>query len=152
MGINLSAIGLGDGSNRPGPKATLPEKDVLVRMVRAGLTHRQIADQFGVTRQAVGKRIGSPENPDQPYGQFSAHMPWPAVTAAHQRTYVFRSLQDLVRRQLDMPMTEDHSRSLDTFLGELDSRGMVVAYDRGRGWMLVPRSTLPALPADTYMV
>ena len=146
-----AGAGSGEGAGRPGPKATLPEKDVLERMVRAGLTHKQIANQFGVTRQAVGKRIGADPTDGQLYGQFSQHMPWPAVTAVHQRTYIYRSLQDLIRRQLGMPMPEGNARSLDTFLGELDARGVVVGYDHTSGWKLVPRANRPGLPDDTYM-
>ena len=121
-------------------------------MVRAGLTHKQIAAQFGVTRQAVSKRIGSdPSN--NVHGQFSQYMPWPSVSATYQRTYIYRCLQDLVRRQLGMSLTASDSRSLDTFLAELDGRGVVVRYSVKRGWKLVLRDRVPGgVSDDEYMV
>jgi hypothetical protein len=136
-------------ATRIGRKPTLPEADVLARMVSAGLTHRQIAEQFGVTRQAVGKRLGAPAG-DTAYGRYSQHMPWPEVSTAHQRTYVYRSLQGLVKRQLGLPATPEDERSLDTFLSELNSRQVLVGYDRERGWVLVPRALRPEVAADVY--
>jgi hypothetical protein len=72
------------------------------------------------------------------------------VSTAHQRTYVYRSLQGLVKRQLGLPATPEDERSLDTFLSELNSRQVLVGYDRERGWVLVPRALRPEVAADVY--
>lgn len=39
------------------PERRLPPREELIRIIAGGRTYQQIADQFGVTRQAVGKEF-----------------------------------------------------------------------------------------------
>ena len=60
FGVSESAllVRLGEvGVIRPKAKITPEQVDEMVRLRGAGWTYREISDQFGVTRQAVSRRL-----------------------------------------------------------------------------------------------
>lgn len=112
----------------------LPSNDTLAHWVKdEGLTHAQVADrvfeQTGVrparaTVSVALARAGlSNENP-----RFKDEVPW-RLKGADLRAYPIRMLRLLGHRRAGLPLNDDETRRLDSWLAKLEDENAVVAWD-----------------------
>jgi len=127
--------------------ASTPDKTTLRRWLREGLTQRQIAERWydetgeNCSRAAVGMAISR-------YGLKSAHaieryddlIPW-QVQSVHSMHKHARHLRWLSRRRRGLPLNDEESRRLDSWLQKLETSNAVVHYDPDtpQGFWLVHR-------------
>ena len=111
--------------------------------LREGLTHEQIVDrvegQTGVrlARSSISSAIGRAGLAEFP--RYESEIPW-KVKTEHQRDYPAKMLRCLGRRRAGLPINEDESSRLDSWLARMERDGTVVAYDPDRGFGYVQRS------------
>lgn len=106
----------------------VPDKSTLRRLIEdEGLTHREIAAQYGVARTSISAAAVK-------YGlsaQMTRHedtVPW-KVKVRHAREYPVRMLRLLGRRRKGMSLSANEEKMLDGFLAKLTDEKAVVAYD-----------------------
>lgn len=114
------------------PKYT-PDKTTFQAWLAEGLTHQQMADrvfeQTGhrVTRAAISVALMS-YGMTTPKPRYKDTIPW-RVRTIHGKTYPVRMLRLLGKRRMSLDLTADDNRRLDTWLGELRTQQLIVAYD-----------------------
>lgn len=115
----------------------LPDPDVIRKLLEAGMTQREVADAYGVTKQAVSfhvrKRNLRPAPP-----RYDAYIPW-HVTADHLNAHRYHMLQAYARQREGLPLKPIATRQLAGFLRKLGRLNAVVDYNDEDGFYLVPR-------------
>jgi hypothetical protein len=126
------------------PRRLVPDKTTLSRWAAEGLTHEQMAERhwqetnIRVSRAAISVAMGR-------YGmakQGVRHkdtLPW-RVKQEHIRQYPARMLRLLGKRRANMPLTEDETKRLDSWLDLLDRERAVVAYSETDGFLYTDRA------------
>lgn len=92
----------------------------------------QIADEYGVSRQAVSAALQR-AHLSEPRVRYDQYIPW-KVRVAHQRDYEIRMLRLYARRQLGIPNEPRDDRYLDAFIEKLTGEHLVVDYDPDEGF------------------
>lgn len=124
-----------------GAPQVLPDPDVLRAMLEGGKTQREIADEFGVTKQAVSFHVRRRNlRPAPP--RYDAYIPW-KIKFEHQNSHKYHMLQAYARQQEGLDLKPGAERQLAAFIRKLDELGAVVDYTEDHGFYLVPRR-----PAD----
>lgn len=120
----------------------LPPTNELAKMVEAGLTHQQIADQIeattGITvaRSTVSVAL-SKAGLARDGMRYRDELPW-RVSADHLTQYPARMLRLLGRSRAGKPLGDEEQDRLDAWLESLEERGLVVAYvPEGDGFIYV---------------
>ena len=137
------------------PRVCPTEKE-LDQYLRMGLTHQQIADEVWkatghkIARSTVSAAISRAGMAKQ---EAYEEIPW-TVRIEHQRDYPVRVLRWLARRNRDLPLNEDESRRLDSWLVRCERENAVVVYDPDIGFAYADRcdDCLPDVPAHPYPV
>ena len=115
----------------------LPDPDVLRAMLERGRTQREIAEEFGVTKQAVSfhvrRRNLAPAPP-----RHDAYIPW-KIKLAHANSHTYHMLQAYARRSEGLALKPTSAKQLDGFLRVLNKLEAVVDYNDEDGFALVRR-------------
>ena len=115
----------------------LPDPEIIRKMLERGKTQREIADEFGVTKQAVSfhvrRRNLTPAPP-----RYDAYIPW-RIKFDHQNSHKYHMLQAHARRQMGLELAPSVERQLDSFLRKLDRLNAVVDYTDEDGFYFTPR-------------
>jgi len=110
--------------------------------LREGLTHEEIVDrveqQTGVrlARATISSAIGRAGLAAMP--RYEEEIPW-RVKTEHQRDYPAKMLRCLGRRRAGLPINEDETFRLDSWLERMRRDSTVVAYDPDQGFGYVQR-------------
>ncbi|MFE0773902.1 hypothetical protein [Streptomyces sp. NPDC058861] len=119
--------------------ADLPSNAVLAKLHFSGLSDAQIAKRYGVTRQAVNKRLGLMEISSMPEHRAKAHalVPWDVKTVqygggSHHTAYPLEGLKMYLRRLMGDPSL---SKRQEADAGRFERKllknpGLVLDYDR----------------------
>lgn len=120
----------------------LPPTTELAKMVEAGLTHQQIADQIqastGITvaRSTVSVAL-SKAGLARDGMRYRDELPW-RVRAEHLTQYPARMLRLLGRSRAGKSLGDEEQDRLDAWLESLEERALVVAYvPEGDGFIYV---------------
>lgn len=119
----------------------LPPGDEVVRLVREeGVSTRELAGRYGVTRQAVQYclRANGVELAPAAAGYVKLDLPW-KVRVEHNWSYEIRMLRALARVDAGLPVREDERRQADAWAEKIRREGNVVSYHPDMGFQLVPR-------------
>lgn len=114
----------------------LPDNAELLKLEEAGLTHQEIAERYGVTRQAVTWRFND-------MGEFkrgklqdvTEAMPWalsdhPAKKALWKQA-AFLGLRAFLRERLGMDVSDRSRQALKAFLNRVENGEVLTVEDRG---------------------
>lgn len=120
----------------------LPDVPRLLQLVDKNMTHQEIADMFGTSRQAVTLKLKGATNPRN----FRREWPW-EVQPRHKTGWLYRAISYYTIAQTkERPLTEPERQRLSAFLETMDSfraagRDMVVDYypDTAAGFLLRER-------------
>lgn len=140
-------------ARRPGKKglggrpSVLPSDEDLLKLYESSedMTYPKIAAIYGVTPQAVGKRIKAAREGTKAStgGRYTRLMPWQPIRDDHGRTYVGRmvALYAKVTAEGAGAVTRNEESMLNDFLAELDKNNLVVRYryEDDKGWGLRQR-------------
>lgn len=130
-----------------GAEMVRPSPDEL-RLLSATMTDQEIADRYGVTRPAVAywrKAAGiSKDTPERL--SHKKFIPWTVAEKDGQHHFA-RMLRAYSTRQQGKPVRDTESKQLDALLAFLDEEGLVIDYDREKGWGYRRR-----LPSDTGII
>lgn len=111
----------------------LPEKDELLRMVRAGLTQQEIADETfrrtgqRVTRAAVSAALARAGAPPM-RNRYPELLPW-RVKIQHDAHYALRMLRAEARQRRGEELPHAETSRLETWKETLRRNQVVVHYD-----------------------
>lgn len=125
------------GGGRGGGQRILPAAKVLAGRLEKdhSLTYTALADEYGVTRQAVTKALQrakiEPKRPS-PYS-LKQFVPW-RVKVQHEQHVLVRMLRVYAREQLGMPVPKDRRRMYARWRHDMDQYGLVVTYDPETGF------------------
>lgn len=119
----------------------VPDRLELKRLLDKGLTQKEIAERFGVSRSAIamakmtyGLEAGKTRE------RFADMLPW-TLQPEHRMHWDARMLRLEARRQRGQDLTDDELRWLQGWRSDLDEKNAVVMYN-GRtreGFHWVPR-------------
>lgn len=120
----------------------LPDVPRLLQLVDKGLTHQQIADMHGVSRQAVTLKLKGATEPRN----YRRDWPW-EVQPRHKVGWLYQAISFYqVSRTKERPLTQRERQRLSVFLDTMDGfrasgRDMVVDYfpDTAAGFLLRER-------------
>ncbi|WP_369272402.1 hypothetical protein AB5J55_22560 [Streptomyces sp. R11] len=121
----------------------LPSDAELLKKEAAGLSHAEIAAEFGVTRQAVTKRFNLMDRyARQEYRDVAKVLPWdlaslPAKDVIHNDES-FMGLRAFVRQRMGAEVSVRSQLALRTFLNHLNA-GEVLTLDPVQGVQWVKR-------------
>jgi hypothetical protein len=115
----------------------LPDNDMLLQLLRQGWTHRQIADEYGVTTQAVFAAVRLIPGATKPRPTYSDELPW-TLAAEHRHARPAALLRHLGRRNANLAagrepnagLSDSKAATLDRWLERMQADGLVVVYDR----------------------
>src|SRR5690606_18755424 len=118
----------------------LPDVPKLLQLVDRGMTHQQIADLYGTSRQAVTLKLKGATVP-------KAHRhdwPW-EVQPRHKSGWLYQAISYWkIAQEKERPLTERERQRLSSFLNMLESLpgDYVVTYvpDSASGFRLRPRT------------
>jgi|SRR5581483_821110 len=121
----------------------LPEDDNELEKLILEHGQAEVARMYGVTRGAVAARVARAHERGQmrriqPRRDYSKYIPW-TLDAKHKNHDTAKKLRIYGALQEGWPVTADEERRLRTWMGLLDSDGLVFAYDRSEGFYRVPR-------------
>lgn len=114
------------------PSKVLPEKSQLERMLRSGMTHKEIAEAVTretghpVRRSTVSAAIHR-AGLSSPAKKYDEEIPW-TVREEHLTHYAARMLRTLGRRRAGTQNSEEMDQRLDRWLKQLREAHAVVAY------------------------
>jgi hypothetical protein len=116
----------------------LPSGYLLKRMADSGMTHQQIADEFGVGRSAVSVAMHR-EGHTNPV-RYDDTLPW-RVKVAHSGSIHQWMLRVAHRKQHGGKVSADEERRYESWLREMHEKDAVVAYfpNSELGFYWVPR-------------
>lgn len=122
---------------------TLPDNLELLTLDAAGKSHQEIADKFGVTRQAVQKRFSAMGlHIKGPKGRLAASLPWDIAGREDKRrlknSTPFHGLRAFLRVRFGEQLTARSQVALSHFESHLKA-GEVLALFDGEGFVYVPR-------------
>lgn len=131
------------------PVSALPTDAVLVKLFHLGVPDRKIAEDYGVTVQAVNKRmvkLGLYRKPvSRQVNEYLAHR-WKIYTTqgadSHHLRYSAKALKVWLRRRLgDDKLSAKQLKMADQWENRLRERGEVLCYDPATdgGWYYRPR-------------
>lgn len=130
----------------------LPPTDQLERLVKAGLTHSEIADWIyentgvRVSRSTVSSAL-SRAGLTVAGNRFRDELPW-KVRADHLTQYPARMLRLLGRVRSGIELTEEEQERLDAWLDALEEKDLVVAYaPEYKGFIYVEADEIRDRPA-----
>ncbi|MFJ8041196.1 hypothetical protein ACIRBX_11890 [Kitasatospora sp. NPDC096147] len=135
--------------------ARLPSDAELKKLFVLGRSNQEIADQYGVTLQAVAKRLAEQNYYRRPLAAAVVNdilsEAWSILTVdngpSHHSSSPAQSLKVWMRRRLgDASLSERQAHTADLFEKRLRTRGLVLDYSRERGFEWVPR-----LPTDGHL-
>ena len=126
----------------------------LKRLMDAGMSNKQIADRYSVTREAVRQAFAKHEIRNSPERtRHAKHLPW-RVRSDHTDDMLAKRLRAYSKRQQNQPLAARDERLLDEWVSYMDGNNwtsvpLSVHYDRADadGFWLEPRS-----PEDTDYV
>ena len=144
----------------PRPRS-LPDTEELVRLRDVeGLTYREIADQFAVTKGAVFQRFRKAGLTAEGR-RYADVIPW-TVREEHDQTHPIMMLRAYARRERGEQLDQRTVNMLDKWLRELRELDAVVLYDeaippspvspRSGGWAYVPRRDVDLFPISNPAV
>lgn len=127
----------------PGRPSLLPSDAELLKLDAAGLTHREIGDQYGVSRQAVTLRFNNMgEYAQAARRDVSAVLPWDLTqhpaSSTLKNSEAYMGLRAFVRQRLGVETSPRAQLSLKTFLNHLRA-GEILDLDPVRGVVWVSR-------------
>ena len=111
----------------------LPDKDELLRMVRAGMTQQEIADETfrrtgqRVTRAAVSAALSRAGVPPM-RNRYPELLPW-RVRVEHDSHYALRMLRAEARQRRGEELPHQEESRLETWKNTLRKNNVVVHYD-----------------------
>ena len=110
----------------------LPDRAELERLVRAGMTHGEIAEMVArQTGQPVGRSTVSAAihraGLSRPAKKYVEEIPW-RLKERHQTHYAARMLRSLGRRKAGLPNEQGMDQRLDSWLAQLADAHAVVTY------------------------
>lgn len=117
----------------------LPDVPTLLRHVERGMTHQEIGDLYGTSRQAVTIALRGTTD------RHPAKRSWPwEVQTRHKRGWMYLALSAYVIAQTkERPLRKDEQHTLASFLDMMDgySDSYVIDYfpDNPHGFQLRPR-------------
>lgn len=126
----------------------LPSDRELLELVEEGLTDRDIAEMYGVTVQAVNKRLRKLGVNRRSQGMLRTNAlinhRWTVYVStdadSHHHAYPSKMLRLWLRLQLgDKTVKPEDARMAAAWARELRDRGEVLCYDRVKGWFYRPR-------------
>lgn len=116
----------------------LPEDySEIKRLISDGWTQGQIADYYGVTAQAVSKRLKKEGQPNQRVS-YETH-PWSGVREEHRQDMARRHLLNYGRTLAGQDVAPHLAAAMNNFFADLDARGVAVHYTPERGYHPVAR-------------
>lgn len=113
-------------------KPLLPDIGRLEDLRARGLSYQEIADWIEkhegvkVSRMSIASAF-SRAGRSKPRPRYEKHLPW-KVKAEHGQHYAAKMLRLMGRRDMGLPLTEEQSRRLDSWLETLVDTHSVVAY------------------------
>ncbi|MER6086548.1 hypothetical protein [Streptomyces bluensis] len=127
-----------------GRKPLLPDNAQLMKLESAGLSHEQIAEKYGVSRQAVTKRFNDMgEYSQRPLQDVTAALPWDIASypskdkLKHSRAFL--GLRAFLRERMGFEVSAERSReALRVFLDHVQA-GEVLELHPGEGARYVSR-------------
>jgi len=131
------------------PTPKLPPDPLLLKLVRSGLSNKEIARRYGVSHQAVSKKVralGMRRRPVSDEVNAGLRQRWdiysnPGKDSHHSR-HSAKALKAWLRYRLGDPKLSDKQLTLaKTWIRELRERDEVLCYDRDLpdGWYYRPR-------------
>ena len=135
----------------PAPKVLPPDSE-LIYLADQGMTHAEIAQHIYLTtgnevsRSAVSaalRRAGR----SRPTARYSEAIPW-KVKAEHANAYPARMLRVYAKGRRGTGLTEEETRRLNSWLDELATGDLVVAYSPDAGFLYVEADEVADRPDD----
>ncbi|MCX5201499.1 hypothetical protein OG897_08550 [Streptomyces sp. NBC_00237] len=133
----------------------LPDKHQLIKWRVAGLTHKEIAEKYGVSRQAVTNKLDKEMSIPLASVDIAELLPWPFAEAPKKRDFlrqhVYKGLRGLLAYRNGRPTTKEDFAARRTLINHL-LLGEVVTFRIDEGFSYVPRKDSTGLviawPAD----
>ncbi|MER6380785.1 hypothetical protein ABT274_12485 [Streptomyces sp. NPDC001127] len=128
----------------------LPSDAELAKMFHLGVSDAALAEQYGVTVQAVNKRfvnMGLRKKPIAVRVNELVKSIWDVKTSrsgpSHHNAYVLKNLKVYMRVQLGDTVGTTQQREADWLIGRLSRDNTVIDYDpmTEDGWLYVPRES-----------
>ncbi|MFD0407307.1 hypothetical protein DR950_36185 [Kitasatospora xanthocidica] len=118
----------------------LPDDRELLKMAQRGMTHEEIGNLYGVTKQAVNKRLRALGYSSKPIARAVAELlPWD-VEKEHRKALRYVNLRYWMRMQLgDEEVPAVRQRDGRNYAYLLAVKEVVLDYDAATGWSEVPR-------------
>jgi hypothetical protein len=140
------------------PTPKLPPDPVLLKLVRSGLSNSEIARLYGVTPQAVSKKVlalGIRRLPVSDEVNAGLRQRWGDIYSnpssdSHHLTHPAKALKIWLRYRLgDSKLSQDQVSLAKAWIRGLSERDEVLCYDRDHpgGWYYRPRT-----PADNRLI
>ncbi|MFI6682578.1 hypothetical protein [Streptomyces sp. NPDC050485] len=126
----------------------LPSDAELAKMFHLGVSDALLAEQYGVTVQAVNKRfvnMGLRKKPTAVRVNELVKSIWDVKTSrsgpSHHNAYVLKNLKVYMRVQLGDTVSQTQQREADWLIGRLLRDNTVIDYapETEDGWLYVPR-------------
>ncbi|MER6912250.1 hypothetical protein ABT354_11300 [Streptomyces sp. NPDC000594] len=135
--------------------AKLPSDAELVKLFHLGADDKALAEEYGVTVQAVNKRfvnLGLRKKPAALRANELVRSIWDVKTSregpSHHNAYTVKALKVYLRSRLgDTGLSQTQQREAEWLIGRLVRDNTVVTYDPENGWQYAPRE-----PADGRMI
>lgn len=128
-----------------------PDRDALRSLlVDEKLTHQQIAERYGVTRQAVSYWIQSklPDMSGRSHNIYPEVRPWGAIASGDEQDSIYRALIFWAKQRRGEDISAAGQRELARLLEFLEEENVVVDYSRDQGWMFRRRNPDIDAPDD----
>lgn len=122
----------------------LPSANVLAELVEKGRSSQEIAELYGVTREAVRQALVRAEiRPSRLRVSHADFLPW-RLRADHHHDILAKRLRSYSKLRQGFPLTDDESRLVEQWLAYMDGGNrwgvpLSVHYERHEGFWLEPR-------------
>lgn len=127
-----------------GSPGKLPSGAELYAMTMKGMTQKEIAELYGSTEHSVWRKLTAyRRGPSKIQRTHTDVIPWKGILKKHDNLFPAKMLRALGRRNHGDELDYITERELNLWLKSLDDQKVVIDYDRGKGWLKVPR-----LPED----
>ncbi|MFI5802962.1 sigma factor-like helix-turn-helix DNA-binding protein [Streptomyces sp. NPDC051561] len=125
-------------------RSDLPEDDnTLIKLVVAGYTHQQIADAYGVSRQAVSQRLKGKVVSRQTFPVIVDLLPWDLSSVPSRpallRLHIYKGLRGYVSWLDGRSVSMEDFTARKTLINRL-LKGEVVSFREGEKFVYEPRS------------
>lgn len=113
------------------------EREDLARKLRSGMSQKDIATDYGVSRSAVAQAVARFGLTRREHIRYDREIPW-TVAREHDGSVIVRRLRTLARIDRGLPVSADSRRYAEQLAQWMRENQVVVQYTRDRGFAFVP--------------